>query len=100
MDEIVFDMAAARRKFNAAVDKTKFDNTKLARKKREVDLAQVIDRRSLRATGRTEQFNFRVRADLKLEIKAAADTAGLGVAEWLERAAEAMLANGDADTHA
>jgi predicted HicB family RNase H-like nuclease len=95
MDDVVFDMAAARRKFNTA-----FDNTKSARKKREVSLTQVIDRRSLRATGRTEQFNFRVRADLKADIQEAARKAGIGVAEWLERAAEAMLKAGESDANA
>lgn len=95
MDDVVFDMAAARRKFNAA-----FDNTKSARRKREVSLAQTIDRRTLRTTGRTEQCNFRIRPELKGEINEAARKAGLGLSEWLERAAEAMLKSGEADANA
>jgi hypothetical protein len=86
-EEPVFDMAAARRKFNAA-----FDNTKTGRKQREVGVAKIVDGRSLRATGRTEQFNFRSRAGLKEETQAAAKRAGMTLAEWMERAADAMLA--------
>jgi hypothetical protein len=85
-EEPIFDMAAARRKFNAS-----FDNSRSARKRREVSVASVIDRRSLRATGRTEQFNFRARVGLKDAVQAAAQQAGIPVAEWMERAAEGLL---------
>ncbi|MGA7323838.1 MAG: hypothetical protein WBX25_05015 [Rhodomicrobium sp.] len=46
----------------------------------------AIDRRTLRATGRSEQFNFKARKDLKRRVIEAANREGISVAEWMERA--------------
>lgn len=52
------------------------------------------DGRSLRATGRTEQFNIRMRGELRAQIKKAADDAGISVAEWVEIAMLSALGRG------
>lgn len=52
------------------------------------------DGRSLRATGRTEQFNIRMRGELRAQIKKAADDAGISVAEWVEIATLSALGRG------
>jgi hypothetical protein len=86
----VFDFGAARRKWAA-----KFDGAKAARKKRQHQAAGSIDRRALRTTGRVEQFNFRIRGDLKVRITSAVERSGDGVAEWMERVLEAALAEAE-----
>jgi predicted HicB family RNase H-like nuclease len=65
---------------------------KKARKSRRKQIAESVDRRSLKATGRTEQFNFRAREGLKERAQEAAEAAGIPLAEWMEQAVEAYLA--------
>jgi hypothetical protein len=69
----------------------KLDNRKAARKKRQKRLADSVDRRSLRASGRTEQFNFKSTPGLKARAQEAAVRKGITLAEWMERAVEAAL---------
>jgi predicted HicB family RNase H-like nuclease len=63
-----------------------------ARKAREQQLRSTVDGRTLRTTGRTAQFNFKCRPDIKTNAVEAAKEDGLTIAEWLEAAIEAALA--------
>jgi predicted HicB family RNase H-like nuclease len=65
---------------------------KSGRKKRHKELADAVDGRSLRTTGRTEQFNFRCSEGLKQKAQAAASRADMTLAEWMQHAVEAALA--------
>jgi predicted HicB family RNase H-like nuclease len=88
----VFDMKAAKAKFGAAVD-----NSRKARKTRLKAVAQATDGRSLRARGRTEQFNFKSTPGLKKRAQQAAAAQGISLAEWMENAVEVALGGGGAD---
>ena len=56
------------------------------RKKREQKIRSAVDGRSLKATGRTEQFNFKCREGTKRLATEAAQAMGMTIAEWMERA--------------
>jgi hypothetical protein len=56
-----------------------------ARRKHERPLPKVGDGRRLRATGRTEQFNIKVKPAWREEIQALARDRDIGMAELLER---------------
>jgi hypothetical protein len=80
-DEAVFDFADERKKWRSEV------NT--SRKGRKAQLKKqdgTVDRRTLKATGRTEQFNFRTMPEVKERAKKAAALRGLTVTEWIEEA--------------
>ena len=83
-DGEIHSFEEARRKWAA-----KLDTKKAGRQSRQKQLVDVVDRRSLRATGRTEQFNFRCRPGLKAEVQDAANKVGITLAEWMERTLEA-----------
>lgn len=83
---VTYNMGAARAKWHSARD-----GSVKAKKKAEDTLAAVVDGRSLRATGRTAQFNFRCTPDLKSEVKSAAAASGLDLAEWMERVLKSAL---------
>ena len=83
-DGEIHDFEAARKKWEA-----KLDTSAKGRTSRQQNLAKSADRRALRATGRTEQFNFRCKPGLKVKAQSAADDSGLTLAEWMERAVEA-----------
>jgi predicted HicB family RNase H-like nuclease len=87
-EEEAYDMAAARKLWEAK----KVSPKKAARKDKRKKLAAAVDKRSLRATGRTEQFNFRVTAEIKTKAQEAAQAAGMTIAEWMEEAVAAYLA--------
>ena len=87
-DDTAFSMVKARELW-AAKGGTP---TKTARKAKRKKIADTVDKRSLRATGRSEQFNFRARAGLKERAQQAAEAAGVTLAEWMESAVEAYLA--------
>jgi uncharacterized protein (DUF1778 family) len=92
----VFSMNRVRKKFSAVskpANTTKAVSAAAQRKQGEAEIRKVVDGRSLRATGRTAQFNFRSRADLKGAVQEAAKANGMTVAEWMELAIEAALAN-------
>ncbi len=61
------------------------------RRRREKQVRSVADARSLRTTGRTAQFNFKTREDLKGRVAEAARADGVTIAEWMEGAIEAAL---------
>lgn len=88
----IFDMKAAAAKFGAAVD-----NTRRARKVRHSVVSSATDRRSLRATGRTDQFNFKSVPGLKKRAQEAATAEGITLAEWMERAVTAALEAAEGD---
>jgi predicted HicB family RNase H-like nuclease len=83
----IFDMEAARKKFG-----TKVDSSTKARKTRHKAVANAKDGRSLRASGRTAQFNFKSTPGLKQRAQEAAAAEGITLAEWMEQAVEAWLA--------
>jgi hypothetical protein len=62
-----------------------------ARKKKEKQIRSAVDGRTLKVTGRTEQFNFKSREGLKRRVSEAAADEGVTIAEWMERAVEAAL---------
>jgi hypothetical protein len=64
------------------------------RRQREQKIRSAVDGRSLKATGRTEQFNFKCREGTKSKATEAAKAEGLTIAEWMERAIEAAPASG------
>jgi len=64
---------------------------KAERRQRELKARSVVDGRSLRATGRTAQFNFKCTPEIKSLVHETAETEGLTVAEWMERAVQAAL---------
>ena len=80
------DLRKAREKFASKVD-----GRKAARKSRQKRVSDSVDGRSLRATGRTEQFNFRSNPGLKDLATEAAERAGITLAEWMENAVHAQL---------
>jgi hypothetical protein len=86
-DTEIHSFAAARKKWAAKVD-----GGKDARRVRHEKLTDAVDGRSLRATGRTAQFNFRCSEGLKAKATAAAREAGITLAEWMERAVDAAIA--------
>lgn len=61
-----------------------FNSAPKARRAREKQVKSTIDGRSLRATGRTEQFNFKSKPDIKIAAMQAAKAEGLTIAEWME----------------
>jgi hypothetical protein len=56
-----------------------------ARKKREKKIRAAVDGRSLTATGRVIQFNFKCTLEIKGMAVAAAEAEGISIAEWMER---------------
>jgi len=78
-EQEIHSFEAARKKWNR-----KLDLSKPARDSRAKRLAESVDHRSLRTTGRNQQFNFRCREGLKEKVQDAAAKAGLNVAEWME----------------
>jgi hypothetical protein len=84
-----WDFAKARAKLAPNVD-----NRTAARKARKRTLADAVDGRSLRASGRTEQFNFKATPGLKARAQEAAASEGITLAEWMEHAVHAALGEG------
>lgn len=84
---------AAIAKMRAQWKQTRKDTPK-ERKQREQKIRSAVDGRSLKATGRTEQFNFKCREGTKIQVTEAAKADGLTIAEWMERAIEKALAIG------
>jgi hypothetical protein len=80
-------MAKARAKLRAKG----FNTGPKARKQQEKKIRSTVDGRTLRVTGRTTQFNFKCRDEIKRGVEAAAAQEGITKAEWLERVIEAAL---------
>jgi hypothetical protein len=74
-----------------AILAAKFSGGKKARKEREKKVRTAVDGRSLRTTGRTEQFNVKVRPDIKAGIAASAEASGMKIADWIEDHLERIL---------
>lgn len=83
-----YDMTAARKLW----EEKKLGKKKSDRKAKRKKLVESVDKRSLRATGRTEQFNFRTSTEIGTKARAAARAAGMTIAEWMEQAVAAYLA--------
>ena len=79
-----WDFANARAKLAP-----KLDGRKAARKNRQKRLADSVDGRSLRATGRTEHLNFKARPEIKTLL--AKHVPKRTVSLWLEQAIIAKL---------
>jgi len=62
---------------------------KSQRKAKEKEIQGAVDRRSLRAKGRTEQFNTNIRPDIKAAIMARVPRGG--IADWVEAIFEREL---------
>jgi hypothetical protein len=64
---------------------------KAERKAREKKARSVVDGRSLRAKGRTEQLNVKVRPDIKQALAVQIEAEGVTIADFMERMLEAAL---------
>jgi hypothetical protein len=82
----IFNMREARKKFRPEVD-----TGRKSRKAKMKTLDGAVDKRSLRETGRTAQFNFKAVPSLKDRAQKAAALRGLKLAEWMEEAIQARL---------
>jgi len=90
-DHDAFDMGAARRKW---AEKEAMQSHSKAKAKRQ-ELAGSIDKRSLRKTGRTVQYNLRVREGFKEQVAEHSARLGYGSAiEFIEAAVDALIAKG------
>ena len=79
-----WDFAKARAKLAPALD-----TRKAARKNRQKRLADAVDGRSLRATGRTEHLNFKAKPEIKALLAKHVRKGKLSL--WLEEAIIAKL---------
>ncbi len=61
---------------------------KAERKQREKKARSLVDGRTLKAKGRTEQLNVKVRPDIKQALTALAGADGITITDWLERIVE------------
>jgi hypothetical protein len=61
---------------------------KAERKQREKKARSLVDGRTLKAKGRTEQLNIKVRPDIKQALAALAEAEGITITDWLERIVE------------
>lgn len=91
-DAAVNELRDAFRKARAMQAKSG-KSQKSQRKTKEKKVQSVVDGRSLRATGRTEQFNVNMRPDLKHCIAERAKAEGIPVTVWVERVFEKALGN-------
>jgi hypothetical protein len=82
-------MRAAWKQKRANEPKAAKESEAKARKDREHTLRATVDGRSLKATGRTEQFNFKCREGTKRMATEAAKARGMTIAEWMEHAVAA-----------
>jgi hypothetical protein len=70
-------------------------NTRAERKAKEDRTGKLADGRSLRATGRTAQFNFKCREDIKKRTQAIADELEIKMAVLMEDLLEKFIAEHD-----
>ncbi len=80
-------MAKAREKLRAKG----FTPGPKERKQKEKRIRSAVDGRTLKGTGRSAQFNFKAREDIKQRVSQAAAAEGVSIAEWMERAIEAAF---------
>jgi hypothetical protein len=82
----IFNMRVALEKFRTTVD--------TGRKSRKAKIKRMngaVDKRTLRATGRTAQLNFKVDPNLKDRAQKAAEQKGIPLVEWMEEAIRAKV---------
>ena len=89
-DAAIYEMRDAFRKAHAKQSKSG-RSQKSQRKTREKKVQSVVDGRSLRATGRTEQLNVNIRPELKLAITEHVKSEGIKIVDWVERVFEEAL---------
>ena len=82
--EIDFEDADAMARARARLRAKGFSSSPRARRAREANVRGTVEGRSLRATGRTEQFNFKSKPAIKKAVQEAANKGGLTIAEWME----------------
>ena len=87
-DAPVFPLKDVMAKFGKQLD-----GSRKTRKARQKAVMKAADGRSARATGRTEQFNFRSVPGLKARAQATAAQQGMTLSAWMEIAVEAALAS-------
>jgi hypothetical protein len=86
-EEVSTDPKALRdlmRKFEKEIPVAK--PKKAERKEREKKMRSTADGRSLRAKGRTTQYNVMIKPEIKQAILARAAEEGISMADWTERA--------------
>lgn len=84
----VDDIAAQKRALAMKLNRT---HSAQGRQKTKRRLNAAVDGRSLRATGRTDQLNFRCSTELKERVKRAAYAHDMAIAELMENALLACL---------
>lgn len=89
-DSAVNEMLDAFRKAQAKQAQSG-KSPKAQRKTREKKVQGVVDGRSLRATGRTEQLNVNIRPELKLAVAEHVKSEGVKIVDWVERVFEEAL---------
>lgn len=99
MSSLVDDDAPGDIDFSAALARPRREGQKLSgRRATEKKKQSADDRRRLRATGRTEQLNLRVRVAFKAEVRAYAKAHGLMPTEVIERGFALLLAQEEGNT--
>ena len=91
MSDVDLDAEDAFAKARAKWANRGFSPSPKARKAREKQIRSTVDGRTLRVTGRTEQFNFKCTPELKKEVVERAKAEGITIAEWIEWALEAAV---------
>ena len=89
-DATINEMRDAFRK-SLAKQATSGKSQKSQRKTREKKVQSVVDGRSLKATGRTEQLNVNIRPELKLAITEHVKSEGIKIVDWVECVFEEAL---------
>jgi hypothetical protein len=91
------DIEKEARSYSAAIAKLMGgsvgpSHSKSARKARAKQIVSSADRRHLRATGRTEQWNIRCRAGLKDQVEQIARDRGQSIAAFVEEVLDSFIA--------
>lgn len=90
-EEDANDPNAIRDAMRALMSKGFSSPKKTARKQREKQARSVVDGRTLKTKGRTEQLNVKVRPDIKQALVELVDSEGITIADWMERTLEEAL---------
>jgi hypothetical protein len=90
-EEAANDPNVMRDAMRALLSKGFSSPKKTARKQREKQVRSVVDGRTLKAKGRTEQLNVKVRPDIKQTLVELIESEGSTIADWMERTLEAAL---------
>ena len=85
------DQDAMRDAMRALMSKGFATPKKAVRKQREKKARSIVDGRTLKAKGRTEQLNVKVRPDIKQALADLVEGEGITIADWMERMLENAL---------